>query len=158
MQISPERIVSDGGVVLGAHSQKRMIRYFPRPETIVSAPPKRADPKDESPPDNGSRLPVPALVSAGSLLMLLLVPVVLLTVCGEPVSSIELAEDTLANPAAQLMSREELIRQQTTVRAANRCLGLIESVMGQTNSDVATALKAHGIDLPRCRNGPAFQE
>lgn len=78
----------------------------------------------------------------------LLVALALLSGCGEPVSSIEVAEETLESPADQSISNDELIRHQTPVRAANRCLALIEAASEQTAGEVAAALKAHGIEQP----------
>lgn len=78
----------------------------------------------------------------------LLVALALLTGCGEPVSSIEVAEETLESPADQSMPNDELIRHQAPVRAANRCLALIEATSEQTAGEVAAALKTHRIEQP----------
>lgn len=78
----------------------------------------------------------------------LLVAVALLTGCGEPVSSIEVAEETLESPADQSMSNDDLIRHQAPVRAANRCLALIEAISEQTGGEVVATLKAQGIEQP----------
>lgn len=78
----------------------------------------------------------------------LLVALALLTGCGEPVSSIEVAEETLESPADASMSNDELVRHQAPVRAANRCLALIEAISEQTGGEVVAALKAQGIEQP----------
>lgn len=81
-------------------------------------------------------------------LALLLVALALLTGCGEPVSSIEVAEETLETPADPSMSNDDLIRHQAPIRAANRCLALIEAISEQTGGEVVAALKAQGIEQP----------
>lgn len=78
----------------------------------------------------------------------LLVAIALLTGCGEPVSSIEVAEEAIDSPADPSMTHEELLRHLAPVRAANRCLALIEAISERTGGEVAAALKAHGIEQP----------
>ncbi len=78
----------------------------------------------------------------------LLAAIALLAGCGEPVSSVEVAEETLETPADASMSNDELVRHQAPVRAANRCLALIEAISEQTGGEVVAALKAQGIEQP----------
>lgn len=78
----------------------------------------------------------------------LLTAIALLAGCGEPVSSVEVAEETLETPADASMSNDELIRHQAPVRAANRCLALIEAISEQTGGEVVATLKAQGIEQP----------
>lgn len=79
-----------------------------------------------------------------------LVPVIgmvaLLAGCGEPVSSIEVAEDDLNSPSERHMSVEEHAQQQAKVRSISRCLGLIEAVANLKTDEMVNRLKAQGID------------